>query len=298
MATILDGIIVRDHIREALKTAILSSLQAGAPKPTLAIVQIGALPESTLYIEQKKRFGESIGAHVEVVHLDEESTAQAIRARIATLSDDTAVHGIIVQLPLPSSLQPETQMIIDAIDPKKDVDGMTSTSRTKLAAGAMSGFLPATTRGIISLLAYYHVPVMGKKFTVVGRSALVGTPTAEALRAMGAEVTVAHSKTPDVAALTRGADSIIVAVGKPALIGAHHVSSGQTVIDVGINVMGVHSKPEDELPKRHIVGDVDAAAVAPIVKALSPVPGGVGPLTVASLFQNLMKAYTESQQRK
>ncbi len=276
-AKILDGKIVRDKIAEKLKAEI-SRLSS---KPKLAIIQVGDLPQSNTYIRQKILFGQKIGALVDHLKLNENITQKELISKLLTLNSNQSVHGLIVQLPIPKHL--DKDKLIDAIDPAKDVDGQTATNIKMLFEGSPAGYIPATTKGILTLLDFYKITVGGKKVTVVGRSSLVGKPTALALLNLNATVTVCHSQTKNLKLETRNADILIVATGKPNLITAEHVSPGQVVIDVGINVLANSQK--------NLVGDVKFDEVAKIVDAITPVPGGIGPMTVASLFENLLKAY-------
>ena len=232
-----------------------------------------------------------------------------MNSQLSILNSQFDVTGIIVQLPIPIHLDKDA--IIDAIDPKKDVDGLTSTNLKLLWENKSEGYLPATTKGILTLCDFYKIPTGAKKVVVVGRSFLVGKPTALAFLNHDATVTVCHKETRNLKAETRNADILVVAVGKPNLITKDHVKPGQVVIDVGINVVngqhprgeiktkpGEHpggekglSKPETEPSNRRIVGDVDFDNVSKIVQAITPVPGGIGPMTVASLFENLLEAY-------
>jgi len=286
MAQILDGKIVRDRIQNNLRTQI-SGLKS---KPKLVIIQLGSLAESNTYIKQKIIFGEKIGATVNHVKLKEETSETDLMSEINNHNSDSSVHGIIVQMPIPNSLI--KNQIVDAINSKKDVDGQTAINLKKLIENDESGHTSATTKGILTLLDHYKIETSGKNIVVVGRSTLVGKPTALALLNKNATVTITHSKTKDLKALTQKADILIAAAGKPKLITKEHVSPDQVVIDVGINTSGSDlQKPESEPQGKKLVGDVDFENVSKIVKAISPVPGGVGPMTVASLFQNLIIAY-------
>ncbi len=287
MPLILDGKKVSAHKALELKT----KTAAFSTMPTLAILQVGDDERSGAYIRQKKIFGEKIGCRVSHVVLPREASVADILSKVKDLNVDTSVQGIILQLPIPESLDSRT--IIESIDPKKDVDGLHSENAKKLEAGESNAFVPATAKGVISLLDAFDIPISGKKATVVGRSALVGKPTAFCLKNRGAEVTVVHRGTENVSELTKSADILIVAAGHPKLIDARHVSPGQTVIDVGINLV-TGEKLEDEIPKKKLVGDVHFDVVKDIVGAISPVPGGVGPMTVLSLFENLILAYERS----
>ncbi len=282
---ILDGKIVKAKIAEHLKTEVA----ALSVKPKMVILQVGDLPESNAYIAQKKKFAEEIG--VEVVHQTyaEDVTSFEIIVDIRKLNIDPDVHGIILQLPVSGHLNAGD--IIDEINPAKDVDGMTSTNLKKLAQNREDGFVPATTSGIMSLLDFYGVDLEGKKALMVGRSMLVGKPTVLALLNKNATVSIAHSKTKNLPQLMREQDIVIVAIGNPRFMTEEYFSAGQVVVDVGINLEKVGLKEEIEGPqKTKLVGDVDFENVKEIVEAISPVPGGVGAMTVAALFQNLVKA--------
>ena len=295
MTQILDGRIVRDKIAQKLKTQISFSRENGTKlrsQPKLVIIQIGNLPQSNTYIAQKIKFSQKIDAIVDLQRFPENVTQENLKSKILNLNSDSNVHGIIVQLPIPDHLDKDE--IINTIDPLKDIDGHTSTNIKFLFEGKTAGFVPATTKGILTLLDHYKIPILGKHVVVIGRSSLVGKPTALAFLNRNATVTVCHSKTKDLAGVTKTADILVVAAGKPRLITKNHVKGGQVVIDVGINVLSgiIPEKPETEPPSRKLVGDVDFDKVSKIVTAISPVPGGVGPMTVASLFENLLEAYS------
>ncbi|MEI6346217.1 MAG: bifunctional 5,10-methylenetetrahydrofolate dehydrogenase/5,10-methenyltetrahydrofolate cyclohydrolase [bacterium] len=276
MPLILDGKIVRDLKKTELAKQV-ETLRARGIVPTLAIVQVGDVPESNTYIAQKKKFGEEIGAVVRHIRIGAERATSEIVDEIGALNTESSIHGIIVQLPLPASV--DRQAILDAVASAKDVDGLGAESVQRLKAGE-KGFVPATARGVVSLLRHYGIAVAGKRVTMVGHSVLVGQPLTLILRSQGAIVTVCDIETKDLAAHTKAADIVIVAVGQRHLIGPNHLSSGQTVVDIGINV-GSDKK---------LFGDVDFEAVKGQVAAISPVPGGVGPLTMSCLFENLLDA--------
>lgn len=295
-ATTLDGKIVRDKIATTLKKKIFKL----KTKPKLAIIQVGDLPESNTYIKQKILFAEKIGAIVEHKKLGEKFSQLDLEVLVANLNSDKSIHGVIVQMPVPEHL--DKDQIIDKINPKKDIDGLTATNLKKLFESKKDGYTPATTKGVLTLLNFYRIPISGKNVTVVGRSSLVGKPTALAFINRDATITVCHSHSKNLIEKTKNADILIVAAGKPKLITNEHVSENQIIIDVGINPItqnrirpsnGLSDKPESEPPKRKLVGDVDFKEVSKIVKAISPVPGGVGPMTVASLFENLLDAYEQ-----
>lgn len=279
---ILDGKKLRDEGILGLKTAIA---RAGII-PTLAIIQIGNLEESNAYIKRKKNFASKIGAEVLHKRLPDDISEEVLIDTVESFNKDEKIQGIIVQLPIPARF--DKQKIIDRIDLKKDVDGLTSANKKLFESGDEKAVIPATARGVLSLLRGYGISAFGEKITIIGRSALVGGPVAVLLKREGADVTVCHRGTEDIPAKSRQADILVVAIGQPKFIGKDYVSSGQTVIDVGINSIA-GEKLEEEIPERKIVGDVDFEAVKSVVGAISPVPGGVGPMTVLSLFENLCK---------
>ncbi len=281
---LLDGRKVRDEIRETLRKRV----ESFSSKPKLVIIQVGEDEESEAYIRQKKAFGESIGAVVEHRKLAAGISEQELVETLREYNADPAVHGIIVQIPIPAHL--DKSRIVDGIAPQKDVDGLGSFSIKALWENRNEGFVPATTKGIMSLLSYYKIPVAGKHVVVVGRSVLVGKPTAQALLNANATVTIVHSKTENSDVITSSADILVVAAGKPHFIQRDDVREGQVVIDVGITAV-TGEKLDEEVSEKIITGDVHFDDVKDIVGAISPVPGGVGPMTVASLFQNLVSAY-------
>ncbi len=228
--------------------------------------------------------GEKIGAIVEHIKYTTDTAQDKIISDILQHSEDISVHGIIVQMPLPAGF--DAMAVIDAIDPAKDVDGMTSRN-VRLLYENKQGFLPATTKGILTLLEKYEINPAGKKVVVVGHSVLVGKPTALAMLNLGATVTVCHSQTKNLETETRQADILIVAVGRPDLITKDFVREDQVVIDIGISVV---QEGEGASAIKKIHGDVDFENVKEIVAAITPVPGGVGPMTNISLFQNLLEA--------
>jgi methylenetetrahydrofolate dehydrogenase (NADP+)/methenyltetrahydrofolate cyclohydrolase len=280
-ATILDGRKIRDlAIPELAKSfASLSFV------PKLVIIQVGNREDTGAYIRAKKAFGEKVGVTVDHIQVPEDIKQSELIEIVIKQNNDKDVKGIIVQLPLPISI--DRDAVIDTIDPKKDVDALTAHSVKRWLDGDPSALLPATARGIRTLLATYKIDLFGKKVTVVGRSTLVGKPIIAMCLNENATVNICHSKTADLGKETRDADVVIVATGKPNLIKKEHVKEGQVVIDVGINsIEGL--KLDDEIPEKKITGDVDFASVSEVVASITPVPGGVGPLTVLSIFQNLL----------
>ncbi|MEI6191217.1 MAG: bifunctional 5,10-methylenetetrahydrofolate dehydrogenase/5,10-methenyltetrahydrofolate cyclohydrolase [bacterium] len=280
MPKILDGKVVRDEIMADLKKKISSFNTA----PNLAIIKIGSDLDSDVYVKRKIDFAKKVGANAFMVNFPEgKITQEILLAEIEKLNKDESVNGIIVQSPVPEPLN--WFEAVEKVAPEKDVDGVCSVNIKKLLANDNTGLVPATARGVLSLLNYYNISVKGKKVVVMGRSLLVGKPIATVMINNGATVTVCHSKTVDEDKETRTADILIVAIGKAELVGADYVKERQVVIDVGINSV-VNADGT-----RKIYGDVDFESVKDIVSAISPVPGGVGPMTVASLFQNLVETF-------
>ena len=276
MTTILDGKSLSASIGKELKVQIKQFESV----PHLAIIQVGDNSESNTYIKYKKSFGEKIGAKVTHLKFKEDITTEKLIKEIEDINTNKTIHGIIIQLPLPTHL--DRNKIIDTINHNKDVDGLTSQNMTSLLRGEAQ-ITPATTRGIMTLLKHYKININGKRVVVVGRSNLVGKPTALTMLNAGATVTVCHRETLDLKQETTKADILIVAVGKPKLITRNYVSPNQIIIDVGVSTIDTREKG--------ISGDVDFDTVKDLVGAITPVPGGVGPMTVASLFQNLLDTY-------
>lgn len=271
---VLEGKSIRDAIRIILTEKVKKIVDDGGSVPTLAIfhVEDGTTDSATaVYIKMKKNFGESIGAQVIHKRFKQSTTEEELKREVEMINRDHLVHGLIVQLPLPSHINKFE--IIEAINPMKDADGLHSKSR-------VFKFLPATTRGIITLLDHYGIKIKGTNFLVIGHSYLVGIPTAIALLERDATVTVAHKETRNTKELCLNSDVIISATGCAGLITKDFIKPEHIIVDVGINNVG-----------GEIVGDVAYDEVAPIVKGITPVPGGIGPLTVASLFENLLDLY-------
>ncbi|MFH1170718.1 MAG: bifunctional 5,10-methylenetetrahydrofolate dehydrogenase/5,10-methenyltetrahydrofolate cyclohydrolase [Candidatus Vogelbacteria bacterium] len=290
MAKVLDGRVVQVEIEKKL-TATCSRL---AVKPHLVIIQVGQRPESTLYIARKKEFGERVGVSITHARYPQTITEAKLISEINNFNHNPAVHGIIVQIPLPKQLN--TARILNAISAMKDVDGLSAVNLQLAWQNNPNGFRPATARGVLALLDYYRIPLRGRSVVIIGRSALVGKHLVLACLNAGATVTVCHRETKNLSAITKLADILIVSAGSPGLITKKYVGANQVVVDVGINVLS-GQKLLEEIGKRKIVGDVAFAEVAPIVRAISPVPGGVGPLTIACLFENLMEAYHQQIKR-
>lgn len=273
-ARILDGKAVARSLREELREAL-----RGLPGvPGLGVVLAGDDPGSLTYVRHKTRDAEEVGMRAEVVRLPEEASQGRVVEAVEGFNRRPDIHGIVVQLPLPSHLQ--ARAILDTVDPAKDVDGLHPLNVGRLALG-QPGLVPATPRGILELLRRARIELEGRHAVVVGRSDIVGKPVAQLLLQAHCTVTLCHSRTHPLEEHTLRADILVVAIGRPRHIGPAHVKPGAAVIDVGIH----------RLPDGGLCGDVDFQAVREVAGAITPVPGGVGPLTRAMLLVNTMQAY-------
>lgn len=283
-AQIIDGKEIARKVRERLVPRVASLQQQGVA-PCLAVVLVGTDPASVSYVTAKERALAEVGMASRDIRLPADTTEEALLEHIRDLNGDPAVHGILVQLPLPSHINEER--ILMAIDPSKDVDGFHPLSVGNMVLGRKT-FLPCTPHGVLVLLRELGIPTKGAHAVVVGRSNIVGRPLANLLSArdINATVTVCHTGTRDLASFTRQADILIAAVGRPHLITADMVKPGAVVIDVGVN------RVEDPQSKKgyRLVGDVDFDSVLQVASYLTPVPGGVGPMTIAMLLQNVLEA--------
>lgn len=271
---LLDGSVASQALLEFLKPMVETL------DPKLVVVQVGNDPASASYIKQKVKSCDAVNMRHEHIHLDENITLETLMETVDRLNNDDDVTGFFVQLPLPAHLAGNEPQIIRAIDPKKDIDGFGAYNLGKVFLSKEFEHLPpATPSGIIRLLEHYDIDIAGKHAVVVGRSNTVGKPVAIMLLNRNATVSICHSKTADLADITRQADILIAAVGRPKFITADMVKEGAVVVDVGIH------RTDDGL-----CGDVDFAAVQDKVSAISPVPKGVGPMTVASLIRNCVTA--------
>jgi methylenetetrahydrofolate dehydrogenase (NADP+)/methenyltetrahydrofolate cyclohydrolase len=276
MTELIDGKAVAAAVRARVAERVKAVVAGGGAPPGLATVLVGEDAASRVYVAGKHRACAEVGMASFDVVLEGDATQDALHRRIDELVEDDRVHGMIVQLPLPAHL--DSLAALDRIPAAKDADGLTTVSQGLLATGR-PGLRPATPSGVIELLDASGVELRGASVVVVGRSILVGRPVAALLLERDATVTVCHSRTRDLAAVTRAADVLVAAVGRPRMLGRDHVGPGAVVIDVGIN------RTDDGL-----VGDVDAEAVTGIARLLTPVPGGVGPMTIAMLLQNTVTA--------
>jgi methylenetetrahydrofolate dehydrogenase (NADP+)/methenyltetrahydrofolate cyclohydrolase len=283
---ILDGKFLAAQIKAEIKIEVDGILAQGKRAPHLVAVLVGTDPASQTYVKSKAKHAESVGIRSTEFILDESTTQSALMELIEKLNKDNSVDGYIVQLPLPKHL--DESKIIEAIDPAKDVDGFHPVNLGLMVAGNSKAFIPATPFGIMEILKRYNIPTAGKKVAVIGRSLIVGTPISILMSRNtepgNATVTLLHSKSTNVKEVCLDSDIIIAAIGKKNFVTADMVKEGAVIIDVGIN--RVDGK---------IYGDVDFEHVAPKCAAITPVPGGVGLLTITSLIQNTLKSYQLKQ---
>ncbi|HET6638324.1 MAG TPA: bifunctional methylenetetrahydrofolate dehydrogenase/methenyltetrahydrofolate cyclohydrolase FolD [Gemmatimonadota bacterium] len=279
----IDGRKIAAGIRDRVRDAAAGLVRSNGVRPGLAAVLVGDDPASATYVRMKRKACEEAGLASRVLELPVETRQEELLARVATLNADPEVHGILVQLPLPPQI--DERAVVRAVDPDKDVDGFHPLNVGRVALGELEdAFVPATPAGILRLLDETGVELRGADAVVIGRSAIVGRPTALLLLHRSATVTVCHSRTRDLASHTRRADVLVAAVGMPGFVTADMVKPGATVIDVGINrVQGADGKGR-------LVGDVDFDEVSRVAGSLTPVPGGVGPMTIAMLLENTLAA--------
>ncbi len=277
MAVIIDGKAVSARVREEVKEECRQLKDEFGITPKLVVIQVGNNSASTIYVRNKKKACEAVGIESEICHMPGTVTQEELLSKIDECNQDPAVNGILVQLPLPDHLD-ETSCK-NAISPGKDVDGFHPVSMGKMITGEET-FVPCTPAGIIRLLDEYRIPIDGASCVVIGRSQIVGKPMAPQMHERNATVTVCHSHTRDLASVASGADILICAIGKARMITPEYVKEGAVVIDVAMN--------RDENGK--LCGDVDFDAVKEKASAITPVPGGVGPMTVAMLMKNCLSA--------
>ncbi|MGC2520646.1 MAG: bifunctional methylenetetrahydrofolate dehydrogenase/methenyltetrahydrofolate cyclohydrolase FolD [Burkholderiales bacterium] len=273
---IIDGNAIALEVRESLRQRV-AALAALGVQPGLAAIRVGDDPASRIYVRNKIKACADAGLHSEQIDLPATLTEAELLERIRVLNGDARIHGILVQLPLPQGISAER--VLEAIAPDKDVDGFQPVNVGLLAVGHPR-FVPCTPLGVMRLLAHEGIDPAGRHAVVVGRSNIVGKPMALLLLQRGATVCICHSKTPDLGAVTRQADILVVATGKPNLVRGDMVKPGAVVIDVGIN----------RLPDGKLSGDVDFRSVLGIASHVTPVPGGVGPMTIAMLIENTVLA--------
>lgn len=274
---ILDG----KELAKSIRTQVKIEASTLPTKAKLLVILVGKDPASQIYVASKEKACREVGIETETIVLDENIAQKEIVIKIEEANKNPNIHAILVQLPLPKHL--EEQVIINHIHPWKDVDGLTYVNQGRLMAG-QKGIVPATPKGVVRLIDTYHLDLTGKNAVVIGRSNLVGKPLTLLLMERNATVTVAHSKTNDLARICQNADLICSAVGKPNFITADMVKPGAIIIDVGISrVFG------------KIIGDVDYDAVGPLASYITPVPGGIGPMTIACLLENVLECYKHNK---
>lgn len=285
MANIIDGKLVSASLRDKIREDVKAFTEKSGITPTLAVILVGEDPASRVYVRNKHKACLDAGIGSIQIELPADTTEDELLSRIDSLNKDASVHGILVQLPLPKHINEEK--IINAIDEKKDVDAFHPANVGRIMTGKYD-FLPCTPAGIMSLLDYYKIDIEGKKCVVIGRSNIVGKPMALLLLERNGTVTVTHSRTKELATVAREADILVVAIGKPLFVTAEFVKEGAVVIDVGIN----------RTADGKLVGDVDFASVEPKASYITPVPGGVGPMTITTLLRNTLKAAEKSTFKK
>lgn len=279
MAQIIDGKAISQAVKDEIK-ARTAELSAKGITATLAVILVGEDPASQVYVKNKKKACEYCGIRSLSYELPADTTEEKLLELIAELNDRDDVNGILVQLPLPAGI--DEDRVLDAISPDKDVDGFHPVNVGKLSIGK-KGFVSCTPAGVIQLLKRSGIEISGKECVVVGRSNIVGKPMSMLLLRENGTVTVCHSRTADLKEVTKRADILVVAIGKPKFIDASYVREGAVVIDVGI-----HRQEDGKL-----CGDVDYESVEPIASAITPVPGGVGPMTIAMLMYNCLSSVCE-----
>jgi methylenetetrahydrofolate dehydrogenase (NADP+)/methenyltetrahydrofolate cyclohydrolase len=304
MTKILDGKATAEAIRREVEGRVAAMVEGGARRPGLGVVLVGDDPASHSYVGSKIKACEEVGMVSRREILPGDSPEEAIRGAIDSLNDDDSIDGFLVQLPLPDHV--EDREMVGRVLPEKDVDGFHVVNVGRLWRGE-GGFAPATPSGIIELLKRYEVPISGARAVIVGRSNIVGKPMAALLLAENATVTVCHSRTRDLPAVCREADILVAAIGRAAFIGPEAVKEGAVVIDVGTNRVADRAAAERLYPNTPerlesfdrrgsiLVGDVDFERVKEKASAITPVPGGVGPLTVAMLLVNTLEASRRRQ---
>jgi methylenetetrahydrofolate dehydrogenase (NADP+)/methenyltetrahydrofolate cyclohydrolase len=295
MVQLLEGAPVARRIRGEARRAAAGF----SPPPSLTVILLGDDPASQTYVAAKTRAAAEAGVTAETVRLRSGSPPEALLDAVAAANRDPSVDGVLVQMPLEPGH--DSVRVIDALDPFKDVDGLHPENAGLLHSGRPR-FVPCTPAGIVAMLDHYGVPLVGRRAVILGRSGLVGRPLAALLTARDATVTVCHSRTRDLAAVSREAEILVVAIGRPGFVTSEFVQPGATVIDVGVNRLdSLEQAPENlrrservvreiEWKGRALVGDVDFDDVSPVAARLTPVPGGVGPLTVAMLIHNTVQA--------
>ena len=277
MAELIDGKLVSANLREKLKSEISRFVLDTGVTPGLAVILVGDNPASAVYVRNKNKSCGEVGIKSLVITLPEDTTEDELLSKINELNNSDDIHGILVQLPLPNHICEDK--VINSIAPDKDVDAFHPFNVGKLMIGNYS-FLPCTPAGVMELLKFYNIEIEGKECVVVGRSNIVGKPMAMLLLSKNGTVTICHSRTKNIKDVTANADILVVAIGKPRFVGEDMVKDGAVVIDVGIN----------RTDEGKLVGDVDFDAVSKKASFITPVPGGVGPMTITMLLKNTLTA--------
>jgi methylenetetrahydrofolate dehydrogenase (NADP+)/methenyltetrahydrofolate cyclohydrolase len=294
MSNLIDGRSIAEKVYLGLRREI-SELKAQGVTPGLAVVLVGDNPASRAYVRSKDKMCRELGLHSLKLELPASTTQSELVGRVEELNRDSTIHGILVQSPPPQHI--DEAAVVRTLDPRKDVDGFHPSNIAKLVLGDSTGFVPCTPLGVQRLLAESKIDISGAHVVVLGRSMIVGKPLALLLmqknKNADATVTVVHSRSRDLEKITRSADILVAAIGRPNFVKAEHVRDGAVIVDVGIN------RVEDATSERgyRLVGDVDFAQVAPKAAAITPVPGGVGPMTIAMLMANTIKACRQSLSR-
>ena len=278
MAEIIDGKLVTSEVRKQTATEIAQFKEKHGITPGLAVILVGNDPASAVYVRNKHKGCLEVGINSYEIKMPEETTEAELLSEIEKLNADANVHGILVQLPLPKHISEDK--ILNSISPKKDVDAFHPENVGKIMLGKYS-FLPCTPAGVMELLSFYNIDITGKECVVLGRSNIVGKPMSQLLLAKNGTVTVCHSRTQNLAEVTKRADILVVAIGKAKFVGNDMVKEGAVVIDVGMN-----RNAEGKL-----CGDVAFEEVAPLCSYITPVPGGVGPMTITMLLKNTLAAF-------
>jgi methylenetetrahydrofolate dehydrogenase (NADP+)/methenyltetrahydrofolate cyclohydrolase len=300
-AKILDGATVAQQIKQRV-AARVAELAERNFKPGLAVVIVGSDPASQVYVSSKVKTCEALGLYSEKHALPEETTTEQLLALVEELNRRDEIDGILVQSPPPKHI--DERRIIEAIDPAKDVDGFHKSNAGLLMQGSADALVPCTPAGVIEMLDHYQIPMAGANAVVIGRSDIVGKPMAMLLLHRHATVTICHSRTKNLPEVTRRADIVVAAIGRKAMITGEYIGAGAVVVDVGMNSATTEEEvrrifSDDEIPKRldvlskrgsTLVGDVEPRSVSERASYLTPVPGGVGPLTIAMLMQNTVRA--------
>lgn len=277
MAEIIDGKLVSAKVRAQIKEEVTSFISNTNKKPGLAVILVGDDPASAVYVRNKHKACEEVGIESIQIYLPAETTEDELINKILELNNDDSINGILVQLPLPKHINEERVLL--SISPKKDVDAFHPMNVGHIMIGKYT-FLPCTPAGVMELLKFYNIEISGKRCVIVGRSNIVGKPMALLLLEKNGTPTICHSKTADLTAETLNADILIVAVGRPKFIKADQIKDGAVVVDVGIN----------RLPDEKLCGDVDFESAAKKASFITPVPGGVGPMTITMLLRNTLTA--------